>query len=50
MVRAEKRRMLVSCRRDILEILEVQPAGKKRMPAEAFLNGIKLQEHERLGE
>lgn len=49
-LRTSKRRLFVDCGGDVLELLEVQPAGKKRMPAEAFLNGIKLQEQERLGE
>jgi methionyl-tRNA formyltransferase len=33
-----------------LELLELQPAGKKRMAAESFLNGYKLSETEFLGE
>lgn len=33
-----------------LELQEVQPAGKKRMSAEAFLNGYKLSSGEVLGE
>ena len=33
-----------------LELVEVQPAGKKRMAAESFLNGYKLSETEVLGE
>ena len=32
-----------------LELLEVQPAGKKRMTSEAFLNGYKLAPEETLG-
>jgi methionyl-tRNA formyltransferase len=33
-----------------LELVELQPAGKKRMAAESFLNGYKLSETEFLGE
>jgi methionyl-tRNA formyltransferase len=48
---AEKRRLLAGCGGNtVLELLEVQPAGKKRMSAEAFLNGYKITEDERMGE
>jgi methionyl-tRNA formyltransferase len=50
LLRAAKRQLLVECGEGLLELVEVQPAGKKRMSGEAFLNGIKLQEQERLGE
>lgn len=33
----------------LLEILELQPAGKKRMPASAFLRGYRLNPGDRLG-
>ena len=33
-----------------LELLELQPAGKKRMASEAFLNGYKVSENEVLGD
>jgi methionyl-tRNA formyltransferase len=33
-----------------LELVELQPAGKKRMAAESFLNGYKLSDSEFLGE
>jgi methionyl-tRNA formyltransferase len=33
-----------------LELVEIQLAGKKRMTAEALLNGYKLSENEQLGE
>lgn len=33
----------------VLELLEVQIEGKKRLPAEAFLNGHRLQPGEKLG-
>ena len=50
-VHVEKRRLFVGCGADSsLELLEVQLAGKKRMNAEAFLNGYPLLEHEMLGE
>jgi methionyl-tRNA formyltransferase len=32
-----------------LELIEVQVQGRKRIPVEAFLNGHKLLENERLG-
>ena len=32
-----------------IEVLEVQPANKKRMPVEQFLQGYALREHEMLG-
>jgi methionyl-tRNA formyltransferase len=47
----EKRRLLAGCGENtVLELLELQPAGKKRMSAEAFLNGYKISEGERMGE
>jgi methionyl-tRNA formyltransferase len=47
----EKRRLFVGCGDNgRLEILELQPAGKKRMAADAFLNGLKLARDERLGD
>lgn len=50
LLKLEKRRLFVECGGDLLELLEVQPAGKKRMPVDAFLNGVKLREQETLGE
>lgn len=47
---ASKKRLAVGCGSGVLELLEVQPAAKKRMSAESFLNGIKPQDGERLGE
>ncbi len=42
-----KRRLFAGCgNASVLEILELQPAGKKRMSAEAFLNGYKPAEGE----
>ena len=50
-LRAAKRRLFTGCgEHTTLELLEVQPAGKKRMSAEAFLNGYKIMETESLGE
>ncbi len=46
----EKRRLLVaSGGGTLLDIQEIQVQGRKRMPAEAFLNGQRLLENERLG-
>jgi methionyl-tRNA formyltransferase len=45
-----KRRLLVSCGEGTaLQLLEVQVEGRKRMPAEAFVNGHRLDENEILG-
>jgi methionyl-tRNA formyltransferase len=47
----ERRRLLVACGEgSALELMEVQLAGKKRMAAEAFLNGYKLEADETFGE
>lgn len=47
---AEKKRLLVTCgERTVLEPIEVQVEGRKRMSAEAFLNGQHLRQDERLG-
>jgi len=44
------RRLLARCGDGAcLELLEVQPEGRKRMNAEAFLNGYPLSENERFG-
>lgn len=49
-LRAQDRRLIVGCgHHTALELLELQVAGKKRMLAEAFQNGYKLTESERLG-
>jgi methionyl-tRNA formyltransferase len=46
----ENGRLLVGCgQQTALELLEVQPEGKKRMPARDFLNGYRPQAGERLG-
>ncbi len=49
-VDVRNRRVFVGCGSNTLfELLEVQPAGKKRMSADAFLNGYKLKQDEALG-
>jgi len=46
-----RKRVLVNCGEGTaLELLEVQPEGKKRMPASAFAHGQHLEGGERLGE
>ena len=47
---ARQRRLLVACGEpNSLEAIEVQIEGRKRMTAEAFLNGVRLEENEALG-
>ena len=47
---AESQRLYVGCGNDtVLELLEVQPPGKKRMPVAGFLNGARIQKEEKLG-
>lgn len=47
----QKKRLLIACGEGtVLEALEVQVEGRKRMSAEAFLNGQQLKEGEILGE
>ena len=41
--------LLVATGRDALQLIEVQPAGKKPMPAAAFARGTRLQTGDRLG-
>ena len=51
MLHHEKRQLLAGCGNGTaLRLLELQPAGKKRMSADAFLNGYKLVQDERLGD
>ncbi|MBY0505989.1 MAG: methionyl-tRNA formyltransferase [Bryobacteraceae bacterium] len=46
----EAQRLYVGCGDGtVLELLEVQPPGKKRMPVTGFLQGARLQQGERLG-
>jgi methionyl-tRNA formyltransferase len=48
---AEKRRLYAGCGEStLLELIEIQLEGKKRVPAEAFLNGYQPGTHEFLGE
>ncbi|MCX6620173.1 MAG: methionyl-tRNA formyltransferase, partial [Acidobacteria bacterium] len=48
---ARKRRLLVACGGgSILELREIQVEGRKRISAEAFLNGQRLAQNESLGE
>ncbi len=49
-LRAEKKRLLADCAdATVLELLEVQIEGRKRVSAEAFLNGQRIEENEILG-
>lgn len=50
LIRIARRQLFVHCGNGMLELLEVQPAAKKRMSAEAFLNGNKIQENEMIGD
>lgn len=51
LLQTEHRRVLAGCGDGTaLELLEIRPAGRKRMSAEAFLNGYKIVENEKLGE
>ena len=34
---------------ELLELLEVAPAGRKRMPASDWARGARIEPHERLG-
>jgi methionyl-tRNA formyltransferase len=50
-IQVKDKRLLVSCGEEtILELLEIQVEGKKRLPVEAFLNGYSPRTGERLGE
>lgn len=42
-------RLIVRCGEDALELLEVQPAGKRRMSGKDFVNGYKIRIGARLG-
>jgi methionyl-tRNA formyltransferase len=49
-LRPLKKRLVIDCGADtVLEAIEVQIEGRKRMAAEAFLNGHHLNENETLG-
>lgn len=44
------KQLFVGCgEQTVLELAEVQLEGRKRVPVEAFLNGVRLEEGERLG-
>jgi methionyl-tRNA formyltransferase len=47
-LRVDARRLFVGCGDGSIALLEVQPEGKKRMPAEAFLNGNTIEAGEAL--
>jgi methionyl-tRNA formyltransferase len=50
-VRADGRRLLAACGQNTaLEIEELQLEGRKRVTADAFINGQRLATHETLGE
>lgn len=46
---AEGDRMLIGCRESALELLEVQPEGKRKMSVGDFIRGYRPQEREKLG-
>jgi methionyl-tRNA formyltransferase len=46
----QKKRLFIACgEATVLEPIEVQVEGRKRMSSEAFLNGQHLKDHEKLG-
>lgn len=46
----ENRKIFAGCgQNSALELIEVQPGGKKRMSAQAFINGYKPVQYEKLG-
>jgi methionyl-tRNA formyltransferase len=50
-LQSDRRTLLAACgENSALELLEVQLGGKNRMSAQAFINGYKPAEHERLGD
>jgi methionyl-tRNA formyltransferase len=49
-LRVEGGRLLVGCRDSMLELIEVQMEGKKRMAAGEFLRGFQVRSGERVGE
>src|SRR5579871_165070 len=44
------RPLIIACGTGVLELVEVQLEGRKRMGADAFVNGQRVTENERLGE
>jgi methionyl-tRNA formyltransferase len=50
-LRSDTRRLLAGCgENSALELIEIQLAGKKNMTVDAFLNGYRPAENERLGD
>ncbi len=49
MISNDPRHLIVACGSGALQLIEVQPEGKKPMPAAAFLNGAHLEPGDRLG-
>jgi methionyl-tRNA formyltransferase len=50
-LQSDRRTLLAACgENSALELLGVQLGGKNRMSAQAFINGYKPSEHERLGD
>ncbi len=45
----DRDRMLVGCHASVLELLEVQPEGKRKMPIGDFIRGYRPQNGEKLG-
>lgn len=50
LIHAVGKRLLAGTGGGVLELLEVQVEGRKRVPAEAFLNGMRLSGDDMLGE
>ena len=50
LIRVDSKKLLVGTGQGALAVTEVQPGGKKRMSAEAFINGYKPQAGERMGD
>jgi len=48
-VAANAGRLIVGCGKDAVEVLELQPAGKRAMPTETFLRGHSLTPVDRFG-
>ncbi len=49
MILVEDARLFVGCEGSVIELLEVQMEGKKRMPAGEFLRGFQVKTGERVG-
>lgn len=48
-VRAHQDSLAVACGHDVLQLLEVQAEGRRRMDARAFINGMRIGVGERMG-